>query len=92
MFNKNMKGKDRKYYTVKELADILGISRVAVFNKVKKGEIKAEKAGRNYIIYQQDLGSFFAEDLTEKLKGEIKEGVAKAIKDYEGVLRKLGDE
>ena len=41
-----MENKNKKYYTVKELADILGISRVAVFNKIKKGEIKAEKAGR----------------------------------------------
>ena len=39
-----------KYITIPELAEILGLSRVAVFKKVKKGEIKAIKIGRNYAI------------------------------------------
>jgi len=48
-----MKLKD--FYTTAELAKILKISRVAVFNKIKKGEIKAQKMGRNFVIFKKDL-------------------------------------
>lgn len=48
-----MKSKD--FYTTTELAKILKISRVAVFNKIKRGEIKAQKMGRNFVIFKKDL-------------------------------------
>ena len=48
-----MKNSTKKYLTVKELADLLGISRVAVFKKIKNGQICAEKIGRNYIKLTQ---------------------------------------
>ncbi|MCK5061301.1 helix-turn-helix domain-containing protein [Candidatus Parcubacteria bacterium] len=83
---------NKNYITVKELADILNISRVAVFNKIKKGQIKAEKAGRNYIIYKKDLEGVINDDLTDKLKKEISNGVAKVIKEYGKALKMLGDE
>ena len=83
---------NKNYLTVKELADILNISRVAVFNKIKKGQIKAEKAGRNYIIYKKDLEGVINDDLTDKLKKEISNGVAKVIKEYGKALKMLGDE
>ncbi len=90
MINKNMKNKN--YYTVKELADILGISRVAVFNKIKKGQIKAEKMGRNYIIYKKDIDNIISKELSDKDKNEIKKGVAKVIKEYGETLKMLGNE
>lgn len=45
-----------KFYTTKELAELLGISRVSVFNKIKKGDIKAQKMGRNFVIFKKDVG------------------------------------
>lgn len=39
-----------KYYSTTEVARLLGISRIAVFKKIKQGKIKAEKIGRNYIV------------------------------------------
>jgi excisionase family DNA binding protein len=45
----------KEFYTTKELAELLGISRVAVFNKIKKGDIKAQKMGRNFIIFKKDV-------------------------------------
>lgn len=86
------KNNNRKYYSVKELADILGISRIAVFNKIKKGQIKAEKAGRNYIIYKKDLKGIVNEELTDRIKSEISKGVEKVIEDYGETLKKLGNE
>lgn len=45
----------KDFYTTAELAVILKISRIAVFNKIKKGEIKAQKMGRNFVIFKKDL-------------------------------------
>ncbi|MFH1713373.1 MAG: helix-turn-helix domain-containing protein [Candidatus Jacksonbacteria bacterium] len=45
----------KKFYTTKELAELLGISRVAVFNRIKKGDIKAQKMGRNFVIFKKDI-------------------------------------
>ncbi|MFH1657138.1 MAG: helix-turn-helix domain-containing protein [bacterium] len=48
--------KPKEFYTTKELAELLGISRIAVFNRIKKGDIKAQKMGRNFIIFKKDIG------------------------------------
>ena len=44
------------FYTTSALAKLLGISRVAVFKKIKSGRIKAQKIGRNFVIFKQDIG------------------------------------
>jgi len=49
-----MESKD--FYTTKELAGILGISRIAVFKRIKKGAIKARKIGRNFAIFKKENG------------------------------------
>jgi len=46
----------KEFYTTKELAGFLDISRVAVFKKIKKGDIKAQKMGRNFVIFKKDIG------------------------------------
>lgn len=46
----------KDFYTTAELAEILGISRVAVFKKIKSGNIKAKKIGRNFVIFKKDIG------------------------------------
>lgn len=55
----------KEFYTTKELAELLGISRIAVFNRIKKGNIKAQKMGRNFIIFKKDIGDMdvFSSDL-----------------------------
>lgn len=84
--------KNKKYLTVKELADILGTTRVTVFRKIKKGEIPAEKIGRNFIIFKKDIPEILGESLSEKTKKEIDKGVKKIIKEYGETLRLLGKE
>jgi len=49
------KQKVEDYYSVVEAAAVLGISRVAVFKKIKKGQIKAERMGRSYSILKVDV-------------------------------------
>ncbi len=46
----------KEFYTTKELADLLDISRVTVFKRIKKGDIKAQKMGRNFVIFKKDIG------------------------------------
>jgi excisionase family DNA binding protein len=43
------------FFSTIQVAKILKISRIAVFKNIKSGKLKAEKAGRNYIIKREDL-------------------------------------
>ena len=45
----------KDYLSIPQLAKELGVSRVSIFHKVKKGMIKARKIGRNYVIARSDL-------------------------------------
>jgi len=60
----------KEFYTTAEIAEILGISRIAVFNRIKKGDIKAQKMGRNFVIFKKDIGDIdvFASDLFKTAK------------------------
>ena len=84
--------KDKKYISIPELAKILGISRIALYRKVKKGEIKAKKIGRNYAIPQSYLSSIAGKSLSAEDKKEIDTAVKKTVKEYGEVLRLLGKE
>jgi len=46
---------EKNFYTVKELAEILGISRISVFKRVKQGSIKGQRWGRNFVILKKDI-------------------------------------
>lgn len=83
---------EKKYYTVQELADLLGISRIAVFNRIKRGSLIAEKVGRNYVISREDAGNLLLSDMTDKTKLEIEKGVSKVLKDYRETIELLGKE
>ena len=83
---------NKRFFSTSEVAEILAISRVSVFNRIKSGKIKAEKIGRNYIIPKENLGIIFNEVLSEKLKEEISRGVEKVVKEYGEVLLRLGNE
>ncbi len=78
--------------TVKELADIMGISRIAVFKKIKNGQIKAEKVGRNYVIYKKDIEDIVDSPLSKQMKADIARGVKKVLGEYKETLEMLGRE
>lgn len=84
--------KDKKYISIPELAKILGISRIALYKKVKIGEIKAVKIGRNYAIPQRYVLSLLGRELSEEDKKEIDAAVKKTVKEYGEVLKLLGRE
>lgn len=84
--------KKSQYITIPELAGILGISRVAVYRKVRKGQIKAVRIGRNYAIPRRYLTDILGEALNREDKKQIDDAIKKTVKDYGEVLRLLGSE
>jgi excisionase family DNA binding protein len=44
-----------KLYSTPEVAKILGMSRIAVFKKIKTGKLKAMKVGKGYVVAKTDL-------------------------------------
>lgn len=80
------------YLTILQLAKILGISRIAVYKRVKKGQIKAIKIGRTYAIPQKQVLAILGKVLAEEDKKQIDAAVKKTIKEYGQVLRLLGAE
>lgn len=83
---------NKEFMTIAELANILGISRIAVFKKVKKGQIKAIKIGRSYAIPKENLSFILGKSLTPAQKRQIDEAVSKTIKEYAETLKLLGRE
>jgi type I restriction enzyme M protein len=88
--------KRENYYTTQELAKLLKVSRVAVFKKIKSGEIKAMPAGRNYLIPKDSLSHKIKKFIEQEQK-EIVEKVLKLSKkpekgiDFEKELWKAAD-
>lgn len=83
---------NKKYLTTAGLAKLLGISRIAVFKRIKSGKIKAKKIGRNFVIDKKNLDGILDESLTERKKAEISSAVKKTVKEYGETLKLLGKE
>lgn len=82
--------KEKEYITIPQLAKILGLSRIAVYKKVKKGEIKAIRIGRNFAISKKYIAGIEGKTLRDKEKKEIDKAVRKTVKEYGEVLELLG--
>ncbi len=81
-----------EYYTTTEAAKVLGVSRIAVFQKIQEGKIKAKKIGRNYVIPRREILEAAGQVLSPQRRREIESGVDKVITEYGEVLRRLGKE
>ena len=81
-----------EYFTIPELAKILGITRIAIYKKVKKGQIKAIRIGRNYAIPKKYIGEILGKALSKEDKSDIDKAVQKTVKEYGEVLKLLGRE
>ena len=88
--------KEKPYYSIAEVAKLLGFSRTAVYKKVKKGQIEAIRIGRSFAISDQAIKklikSIKGASLESKEKKEIDEVVSRTIKEYGETLRRLGSE
>ena len=82
----------KDYITIPQLADLLGISRIAVYKKVKKGQIPATKIGRTYVITDETIAKILGKKLTARDKKRIDAAVRRVVREYGEVLKKLGRE
>ena len=71
---------------------MLGISRVAVFKKIKSGAIEARKIGRNFAVDRKALPEVLGAVLRKSKKQEIERAVKKTVKEYGETLKLLGQE
>lgn len=74
--------------TTMQVANIVGISRFAVFQRIKRGSLLAKKMGRNYFIRYGDLMG----NLSERDKQRIEQAVKQAIEEYGEAFKLLGKE
>lgn len=82
----------KNYFSSSELAEILGISRVAVFKKIKKGEIKAKRFGRLWLVKDNQLRNILGKTLTSAQKKFLEKVVKRTVNEYGETLRLLGNE
>lgn len=88
-----MDKQEKTLFSTAEVAKLLGISRVAVFKRIKSGAIKAEKVGRAYLISRSEINYFLEEGtLTEARKKEIDKNLDLIIREYSEALKMLGQE
>lgn len=78
------------FLTTSEAAKLLGLSRIAVFKRIKAGTLPAKKIGRNYLIKCEDL-QVPSSPLSEERKEAINVSIDKVIEDYGETLRLLKD-
>jgi excisionase family DNA binding protein len=83
---------NKELITTAELAKILGISRITVFKRIKRGQIKAIRVGRNFVIPKDSLPEVLGQVLSKKNKREIETAVKKTVREYGQTLRLLGNE
>ncbi|MFH1509222.1 MAG: helix-turn-helix domain-containing protein [bacterium] len=81
-----------QFISTNELAKLLGVSRITIFNRIKKGDIKAIKIGRNYVIDRNDIKDLPAVK-EESFKNDLVDrAVKKTVDEYGETLRLLGKE
>ena len=71
-----------QFISIQELANILGISRSAVYKRVKKGQIMAMKIGRNFAIPKKYVAHILGKALSEKDKQNINRAIKKTFKEW----------
>ncbi len=84
--------KNKEFLTVSEVAKLLGISREAILKRIKKGQLKATRIGRNFAIHKKEFESISGKTLTEKQKSILDKGIKKTISEYKTTLKLLGQE
>ena len=83
---------NERYLTIPELAKLLGVSRIAIYNRVRKGQIPATKIGRTYIITDKTIANILGKEVTRSGKKRIDAAVRKTVREYGQVLKQLGKE
>jgi hypothetical protein len=78
--------------SIPQLARELGVSRVSVWNKVKTGQIPAQKVGGRYVIRAKDADVVLGRSLTQEHRVQIHDAVGRVVREYGPVLKRLSRE
>jgi excisionase family DNA binding protein len=82
----------KKYITIPQLARLLGVSRIAVYNRVRKGQIPATRIGRIYVITDRTIKDILGKQVTANGRKRIDAAVLRTVREYGEVLKRLGGE
>ena len=85
----------KRYLSTSEVAELLGISRVAVLKQIKTGRLKAIRIGRNYAIDICVLGAktnIVIEAKSGEDEVQIEQAMDRVLKEYSVALKRLGNE
>ena len=80
------------YITIQQLAKLLGVSRIAIFKRVKKGQIPAVKIGKTYMITDKTVNEILGKEVSQKGKERIDSAVIRTVREYGELLKLLGKE
>lgn len=83
---------NKLFFSTSELAKLSGISRVAIFKKIRNGQIRAKKQGRNYAVPVGEARKIIAAKIAPKNEAIIKKAVNLAVKEYGETFMLLGQE
>jgi excisionase family DNA binding protein len=83
---------EKEFYSTNEVAKIVGLSRQAIFKKIKAGKIKANKIGKSFIIPRTELPKILDRTVSDKSKNEISITVKRLVDEYGEALKLLGKE
>lgn len=56
---------DKKYYTAKELAEMLGLNVMTIYRYINAGKLKAYKIGKEYRIDKSEFDRFMQKSKTK---------------------------
>lgn len=80
---------NQEYYSIAEVAKLLGLSRVAVYNRVKAKTLTAKRFGRSYYIPLETVTALTQRTLTEDHREQIDHAVRKVVTEYGATLKLL---
>lgn len=83
---------EKDFYSTNEVAKIVGLSRQAIFKKIKAGKIKANKVGKSFIIPRTELPKILDRTVSDKSKNEISVTIKQLVDEYGETLKLLGKE
>lgn len=82
----------KQYYSIPEVARLMGVSRIYLYGQVKRGIVKAIRVGRNFAIAKEDLDVLQNGIISDAQKTIIAQGVKRTVMQYGDALEKFGNE
>ena len=75
--------------TIPQLARMLGVSRITVYQRVRRGQIPAVKVGRTYVITERTVNEVLGRTVSAARRKLLDRAVHRVVREYGPVLKKL---